>query len=813
MESINTALLVEDNPGDARLLREMFDGQGLHETGLTCVESMGEAEKYLAEHPVDVILLDLELPDAQGVGAIRRAHAAAPLVPVVVLTGLDDDSLAAQAIGEGAQDYLVKGQIETRGLLRAMRYASERKHLERLKDEFVSTVSHELRTPLTSIYGSLCLLMGKAAGNLPEQAAHLIGIAHANCRRLVRLVNDILDVEKLESGKVTFNFRRIEVRPLIEEAIEANRGLAEVNGIRIILETENVVGDVRADSGRLLQVITNLLSNAIKFSPRDNEVVVRIEEENGVLRVSVRDHGPGIPAEFKPRIFERFARADDTDGRQHGGTGLGLSIVKQVVDRLNGNVGFADAPDGGTIFHFELPCWDRSESMVADLGAQPGAVRMLFCEDDLDTAIALRQQLRPLGFATDFAFTAAEAIARASETQYRAILMDLILPDRNGISVILRLRQLEQYRDTPIIVVSADPNRGRDDLRSSKLNVLDWLSKPVDYDRLMQLLPKPDACRVNGQRRTLLVDDHGAAHDLAEAAQADSIDSIEAMHRTREACDADFAVPETAPVTGSGADPSPELDGGMGHPIRVLHVDDDSDVRAIVAFSLGLDPAISVMSCASGSEALAIAADVTPDLILSDVMMSGMDGPALLVRLRDWASTANVPVIFMTAQCQTRRVEQLTSLGAIAVITKPFDPKRLAGMVRGHLHSLKIGTANYKFLQRLHSDAAALAVFRAELREEPGAAVVLKDLQSRVHKLAGAAGMFNFQAVSDAASALEDAIIERAAGPRTSRPVEAKLDELLECIEHERSIGPLKKMAATCFPRSPAFNKTKLDQI
>src|SRR5580692_10732643 len=207
-KSIKILLLVEDNPGDARLLREMFQEQGSHNTELTHVERISEAEKHLAEHAFDIIVLDLGLPDAQGLGAIRRAHAAAPRIPLVVLTGLDDESLAAQSLHEGAQDYLIKGQIEARGFLRALRYAIERKRLERLKDEFVSTVSHELRTPLTSISASLGLLVGKAAGNLPDPAARLLAIAFTNSQRLVRLVNDILDIEKMDSGQVVFNFRR-----------------------------------------------------------------------------------------------------------------------------------------------------------------------------------------------------------------------------------------------------------------------------------------------------------------------------------------------------------------------------------------------------------------------------------------------------------------------------------------------------------------------------------------------------------------------------------------------------------------------------
>jgi signal transduction histidine kinase len=370
MKSIKTVLLVEDNPGDARLVRETLNEQGPHGTELTHVGCMSEAEKYLAEHAVDIILLDPGLPDAQGLEAVRRAHAAAPGVTLVVLTNLDDELLATQAMQLGAQDYLVKGQIETRGLLRALRYAVERKRLQRLKDEFVSTVSHELRTPLTSIYGSLGLLMGNAAGNLPDAAVRLLAIAHTNSQRLVRLVNDILDIEKMESGQIVFKFGRVEVRSLVGQAIEANRGFAKGSGVRIRLEEASVVCDVRADPDRLAQVVTNLLSNAIKFSPANNEVVVAIESGIDLVRISVRDHGPGISTDFKPRIFERFAQADATNARQKGGTGLGLSIVKQIVDRLSGDVGFADAPGGGTIFHVEVPCWKHVSSMAIDLEAQ-----------------------------------------------------------------------------------------------------------------------------------------------------------------------------------------------------------------------------------------------------------------------------------------------------------------------------------------------------------------------------------------------------------------------------------------------------------
>jgi signal transduction histidine kinase len=363
--SIRTLLIIEDNPGDARLLREMLAEDKSHQSELKHAGSMLEAEKHLKEHLIDFIMLDLGLPDAQGLEAVRRIRLAAPDIPLVVLTGMDDDKLAIQSLREGAQDYLVKGQIETRALLRALRYARERKRLERLKDEFVATVSHELRTPLTSITGSLGLLMGQGTSTLPTPIVRLLEIAHQNCKRLVRLINDILDVEKLESGHLIFDRTRVDVRSLVEQALETFQAFAESEGVRLRLESNaNSVVDVRADADRLSQVLANLLSNAIKFSARDDEVIVTIEKELDLVRISVRDHGPGISVEFRPHIFGRFARADATNTRQSGGTGLGLYIVKQIVDRFNGVVSFMDAPGGGTIFRIELPNWGGKADLL-----------------------------------------------------------------------------------------------------------------------------------------------------------------------------------------------------------------------------------------------------------------------------------------------------------------------------------------------------------------------------------------------------------------------------------------------------------------
>ena len=252
---------------------------------------------------------------------------------------------------------------------------SERKRLERLQDEFVTTVSHELRTPMPAISASLGLMIGGAAGSPSPSAAHLIEIAYANCRRLVRLVNDILDIKKLEAGQLEFNFGRCGARVLVEQAIEANHEFADGYGVHIRVDAAAEVFDVQVDPDRFVQVIINLLSNAVKFSSPGEEVVVSLETRGNKVHISVRDHGAGIPAEFKPRVFEKFAQANNGDGQHKSGTGLGLSIVRQIVLHMGGEVGFDDAPGGGTVFYVDLPCAGRLADREAGEAVAPSLWR------------------------------------------------------------------------------------------------------------------------------------------------------------------------------------------------------------------------------------------------------------------------------------------------------------------------------------------------------------------------------------------------------------------------------------------------------
>ncbi len=272
---------------------------------------------------------------------------------------------------------LSRGQVVSRDAAgRALRMTgtnadiSARKEIERMKNEFIAVVSHELRTPLSSIVGSLGLLVGMK--DLGQESQALIRVARDNSQRLVRLINDILDVEKLESPSMQIQLEPVELRTLLDTAIQANQGYADQYGVRLALAAGAEPAWVDANFDQLMQVMANLLSNAAKFSPRGARVEVRLERLHDAFRVSVSDPGPGIPEEFKPRVFDRFAQADSSTSRQRGGTGLGLAICKMIIDKLGGKIDFASTPGQGSTFYFDLP--SKAQAAQPDMH-EHGAMR------------------------------------------------------------------------------------------------------------------------------------------------------------------------------------------------------------------------------------------------------------------------------------------------------------------------------------------------------------------------------------------------------------------------------------------------------
>ncbi len=396
----------------------------------------------------------------------------------------------------------------TQGIFRDVR---ERKAADRLKQEFVSTVSHELRTPLTSIQGSLGLALGGAAGALPAELRDLLAIAHSNCDRLVRLVNDILDVEKLEAGKMEFKMMPLQAGGRLEAAVAAIQGFASAHGVGVEIEGGGCPAYIQADSDRFDQVLTNLLSNAIKFSHAGQMVTARVEAEAGKVRISVSDRGPGIPEEFRGRIFGKFVQADSSDRRSGQGTGLGLNIVKAIVERMGGHVGFESEVGKGTTFYVELPQYVDG---VATASERAPVRRILVCEDDPQVASFLANLLWEEGFEVQIAPDTKSALQMASSGTFDAMTTDVDLPDGDGISLMRRLRERAGSRNLPVVVVSGGtPGRGK--AGDPSLLLVDWVEKPIRQGELLDAVRR--ACRPsrNEKPRILYVEDDPSARTLA----------------------------------------------------------------------------------------------------------------------------------------------------------------------------------------------------------------------------------------------------------------------------------------------------------
>ncbi len=365
-----------------------------------------------------------------------------------------------------------------------MRDISERRHMERLKNEFISTVSHELRTPLTSIRGALGLVLGKASDGLSPKAKQLLDTATRNSERLTLLINDILDLEKIESGRLEFVFTALDLVAVTRQAIAANDGYAAQHQVSLRLAAAPDQALISGDEHRLLQVFANLISNAVKFSPPGGSVEIRIERRFDHWRVAVRDHGRGIPDAFRQHIFQRFAQADASDTREKGGTGLGLSITKAIVERHDGEVDYTSVP-GDTEFFFTLPATEIGHTGDDTPEAR---FRLLICENNPDTAVMLSDLLQGEGFACDIAFTTAKVKSQLAMRPYDALLLDIALPDGDSMQLLQGLREHPDHRRLPVIIINGHHDGPAAEAGFEVLNIADWLQKPVDPERLKQAL-------------------------------------------------------------------------------------------------------------------------------------------------------------------------------------------------------------------------------------------------------------------------------------------------------------------------------------
>ena len=502
-------LLLEDNPTDALLVEAALEEIPGDFPEITHVETLASACEALREGAFDVALVDLSVPDGQGLGNFEQVQNLAPQMPVIVLTGLADEDTAVEAIARGAADYLRKDATDALLLERSIRYAIERKKNEttrlelerahikraeaeaanRAKDEFLATLSHELRTPLNAIMGWTSLLRtGQLDAETTDQALVVI---ERNAKTQAQLIEDLLDVSRIVAGNFRLETVDLDLSSVVKTAAEAVMPSASAKGVALDLQLSSP-SPVCGDPMRLQQVTWNLISNAIKFSPDGGIVTVKTfmteqgGEEWAVLEVG--DQGVGIAAEFLPRVFERFSQADGSTTRRHGGLGLGLAIVKNVVELHAGRVSVSSDGQGtGTTFRAELPV-SQSECNPSSLGDASDALdwsrlKVLCVDDQLEAREWMRLTLSRRGAQVQIAANMNEALEKLASWRPHVALCDIGMPDNDGYDLLQAIHE----RQLPVAAIAltgfAFPGE-RDRARDAGFQ--DFLAKPVEAERLFR---------------------------------------------------------------------------------------------------------------------------------------------------------------------------------------------------------------------------------------------------------------------------------------------------------------------------------------
>jgi PAS domain S-box-containing protein len=395
---------------------------------------------------------------------------------------------------------------------------SDRREVEKLKDEFISIVSHELRTPLTSIQGALDLLAGGALADRPEYAQHMLNIAAKNADRLVRLINDMLDIERIESGKVTMTKQVCDAADLMSSAVDALENMARQ--AKVNLSVSPLSARLWADPDRIIQVLTNLLSNAIKFSPPDSTVwltaeMVNREDSSSTstthILFKIKDRGRGIPVDKLETIFGRFQQVDASDSRKKGGTGLGLAICRSIVHHHDGQIWAESVLGAGSTFYFTLPLLITETK--TEISANREEPLILVCDDDASVREVIKTMLEGQNYQAITVASGQEAVEEAARIHPDVILLNLMMPGLNGWETMATLKEQEATKDIPVIILSGLMPDAR---QSPHLEISDWIVKPPDRQLLLQTLERV-INQPNQNIRILIVEDD---LDLAQVLMA-----------------------------------------------------------------------------------------------------------------------------------------------------------------------------------------------------------------------------------------------------------------------------------------------------
>ncbi len=453
---------------------------------------------------------------------------------------------------------------------------TKRKAAETAKTEFISTVSHELRTPLTSIKGALGIIQAGAAGEVNDKLSSLVSIALSNSDRLVRLINDILDLEKFEAGKMQFDLKVMDICELVDEAIIVNEAYGKPLNVTFKATGTKKPLMVNGDRDRLMQVMSNLLSNAAKFSAKGGTVTVKVKPSGGKVRVSVIDTGLGIPKAAQATIFDKFTQADSSDQRKKGGTGLGLSIVKMMVEAHKGTIDFTSIEKKGTMFFFDLDLVaGDSKSKVPFKPDRKTARSILVCEDDPDVAEVLKLTLEAEGHKADIAPTAKEALAMLKSSSYDGMTLDLNLPDLSGLALLSELRMVKALATLPVFIVSGMSPDEKSLEEGQDLGVIDWMAKPIDVRRLIQGLEQALVNSFGHTPEVLHVEDDESIRRIAreivgECANITACDSLENAKKNLSEKQFDLVILDLDLPDGKGTDLLPMLNASSGKETPVV---------------------------------------------------------------------------------------------------------------------------------------------------------------------------------------------------------------------------------------------------
>jgi signal transduction histidine kinase len=515
-------LLVEDDEDDYLLARRYLSEPGPQSFQLQWARTLREARERLGAGGFELVLLDLSLPDSHGQPTFLDLRTSAPDLPVIILTGLADDTQALRALQEGAQDYLPKGRMDGGQVVRAARYAIERKKAEvalkryqeqleemvqertadlsravtelreavarleehdRAKSQFVSNVSHELKTPLTSMTFAIENILRGAAGPIQERVVSYLTIMKKECGRLTHTVSDILDLGRIEADALVLNRVRLPMSRFVRRSAEALRADAEAKHIALSVTAPDGTGFVDLDPHKMDRALRNVLHNAVKYTPSEGRVTVYLHPDTlrpGHLVIEVTDTGIGIEAQHLPHVTERYYRvAEHVDG-----TGLGLSIAKEIVERHNGHLVVASPPPGagsGTRVSVALPV------------SEPP--RVLVCDDNPDVRMLLGLQLQSCGYHTWEAINGRVGLEGLVQQRTDAAILDLNMPVMDGIETIRAMKADAQLRRIPVVVVTGG------ELGGSRFDVLQSygipaLAKPWKEDELLDTV---EAVMTGGQ--------------------------------------------------------------------------------------------------------------------------------------------------------------------------------------------------------------------------------------------------------------------------------------------------------------------------